>query len=224
MKDCRTGASDSYEKFSGEFFRIARSRAKGDKMKKIGVLALQGGVDEHIAALLAASEKCGIPVKIVEVRNLADMESIDGIIIPGGESTTIAKLMDRAGIFNKVAQVRKIMGTCAGAILLAKKVEGATLEQRYLALMDIEIERNAYGRQLDSFEANLTTVFGTLPGVFIRAPKMRVAGKGVQPMAFHGDDVVAAYQKKEKEGKHYLALTFHPELTTTRFHEFFIKL
>lgn len=191
-------------------------------MDRVGVLALQGGVDEHIAALLAASEKCGVPVKIVEVRNESDMDGVDGMILPGGESTTIAKLMDRAGIFNKVASVRKIMGTCAGAILLAKKVQGSTLEQRFLALMDIEIERNAYGSQLDSFEANLTTVFGTLPGVFIRAPKMLVAGKGVQPMAFHGEDIVAAYQKKE--GKHYLALTFHPELTTTRFHEFFIKL
>ena len=191
-------------------------------MNKIGVLALQGGVDEHIAALLSASEKLDTPIRIVEVRTPEDMESLDGIVIPGGESTTIAKLMERAGIWNKVSSVRKIMGTCAGAILLAKKVQGATLEQRFLALMDIEIERNAYGRQLDSFEANITTVFGTLPGVFIRAPLMHVSGKGVQPMAFHGEHVVAAYQKKLD--KHYLALTFHPELTTTRFHEFFIKL
>lgn len=191
-------------------------------MKKIGVLALQGGVDEHIAALLSASEKLSVPIRIVEVRTAEDMESLDGIIMPGGESTTIAKLMERAGILSPVSGVRKIMGTCAGAILLAKKVEGSNLSQRFLALMDIEIERNAYGRQLDSFESQLTTVFGTLPGVFIRAPKMRVAGKGVQPMAFHGEDVVAAYQKKMD--KHYLALTFHPELTTTRFHEFFIKL
>ena len=191
-------------------------------MKKIGVLALQGGVDEHIAALLSASEKISTPIQIVEVRNPSDMDALDGIIIPGGESTTIAKLMERAGIWNKVSSMRKIMGTCAGAILLAKKVEGSSLEQRFLALMDIEIERNAYGRQLDSFEANLTTVFGTLSGVFIRAPRMHVSGKGVQPMAFYGDHVVAAYQKKLD--RHYLALTFHPELTTTRFHEFFIKL
>ena len=204
-------------------------------MKTIGVLALQGGVDEHIAALLSASEKISVPIRIAEVRTQEDMDGLDGIIIPGGESTTIAKLMDRAGIFNKVSQVRKIMGTCAGAILLAKKVEGATLEQRFLALMDIEIERNAYGSQLDSFEAQLTTVFGTLPGVFIRAPHMHVSGRGVQPMAFHGEHVVAAYQKTTSKAsrlpskdwsaeKHYLALTFHPELTTTRFHEFFIKL
>lgn len=204
-------------------------------MKKIGVLALQGGVDEHIAALLSASEKISIPIRIVEVRTEEDMEALDGIVIPGGESTAIAKLMERAGIFGKVAQVRKIMGTCAGAILLAKKVEGATLEQRSLALMDIEISRNAYGTQLDSFESQLTTVFGTLPGVFIRAPHMSVAGKGVQPMAFHGEDVVGAYQRAAHKAsrlpssdweteRHYLALTFHPELTTTRFHEFFIKL
>lgn len=205
-----------------EAFSGPSARRGSSPMNRIGVLALQGGVDEHIAALLSASEKIQLPVKIVEARNPSDMEGLDGLIIPGGESTTIAKLMERAGIWSKASQVRKIMGTCAGAILLAKKVQGATLEQRFLSLMDIEIERNAYGSQLESFEAPLTTVFGSLPGVFIRAPRMHVSGKGVQPMAFHGEDIVAAYQKKMD--RHYLAMTFHPELTTTRFHEFFIKL
>jgi 5'-phosphate synthase pdxT subunit len=191
-------------------------------MKRIGVLALQGGVDEHISALLAASDKCGEPVSMVEVRSPEDCEELDGIILPGGESTTISRLMSRAGIFEKVYGMRKIMGTCAGAIMLAKKVDGAAPEQKFLSLMDISISRNAYGPQLSSFEAELDTVFGKVKGVFIRAPKMTVIGKEARPMAFHGDDVVAAYQSKGD--RHYLALTFHPELTTTRFHEFFLKL
>jgi len=183
---------------------------------------LQGGVDEHIDALLRASEKLGVPIQVVEVRASEDLQGIDGIIIPGGESTTICRLMEREGIFSKVSQVRKIMGTCAGAILLAKEVKGSSLEQRFFRLMDISAERNAYGTQLASFEAQLTTIFGTLPGVFIRAPRITVESKDVQPMAFHGEEVVAAYQKRGD--RHYLALAFHPELTTTKFHEFFIKL
>ena len=191
-------------------------------MKRIGVLALQGGVEEHISALLSASDTCGEPVSAVEVRSSEDCDGLDGIILPGGESTAISRLMGRAGIFEKVYNMRKIMGTCAGAIMLAKKVDGATPEQKFLSLMDISISRNAYGSQLSSFEAELDTVFGKVKGVLIRAPKMTVIGKEARPMAFHGDDVVAAYQSKGD--RHYLALTFHPELTTTRFHEFFLKL
>ena len=192
-------------------------------MKKIGVLALQGGVDEHINALLNASEKLNMPVQVVEVRTQEDTEGLDGIILPGGESTTISKLMSRANLFSPILQMRKIMGTCAGAIMLAKKVEGATLEQRFLSLMDISISRNAYGSQHDSFEASLDTEFGKVNAVFIRAPRLSLVGSGhIRPIAFHGDDVVAAYQ--QAAGRHYLALTFHPELTTTKFHEFFIRL
>ncbi len=192
-------------------------------MKKIGVLALQGGVDEHINALLLASDKISVPVQVIEVRSSEDAEGLDGIILPGGESTAISKLMSRADLFSPILQMRKVMGTCAGAILLAKKVDGATLEQRFLSLMDIEVSRNAYGSQLESFEAPLDTEFGKVNGVFIRAPRMSLSGSGhVRPLAFHGEDVVAAYQKTGD--KHYLALTFHPELTTTKFHEFFIRL
>jgi 5'-phosphate synthase pdxT subunit len=192
-------------------------------MKRIGVLALQGGVDEHINALLNASEKLQAPVQVVEVRTQEDAEGLDGIILPGGESTSISKLMSRANLFSPLLQMRKIMGTCAGAIILAKKVEGATLEQRFLSLMDIAISRNAYGPQTESFEALLDTEFGRISGVFIRAPRMSLAGGGnVRPLAFHGDEVVAAYQKSND--RHYLALTFHPELTTTKFHEFFLRL
>lgn len=191
-------------------------------MKKVGVLALQGGVDEHINALLKASDRIRSPVRIAEVRSPDDMENLDGLILPGGESTTISRLLHRSGTFERVKSVRKIMGTCAGAVLLAKKVEGATPEQTFLSLMDISVSRNAYGSQASSFEADFDTMLGRVHGVFIRAPKMSAISKSVQTMAFYGNDLVAAYQTDAK--KHYLALTFHPELTSTKFHEFFLKL
>ncbi|MEM4554640.1 MAG: pyridoxal 5'-phosphate synthase glutaminase subunit PdxT [Candidatus Anstonellaceae archaeon] len=191
-------------------------------MDKIGVLALQGDFEEHIHALLKASEKIAVPIKIVEVRTASHLEGVDGLIIPGGESTAISRLMEREKLFEKVASVRKIMGTCAGAILLAKEVHGATHFQRFLSLMDISVTRNAYGSQLASFEAQVTTIFGTLNGVFIRAPKLRPISPQVQPMAFFGEEVIGAYQKSNDQ--HLIALAFHPELTTTKFHEYFIKL
>jgi pyridoxal 5'-phosphate synthase pdxT subunit len=196
--------------------------ANAERMKRIGVLSLQGGVEEHISALLSASAKSRIPVQVVEVRTREDASGLDGIILPGGESTTISTLMEREKLFEPISRIRKIFGTCAGAIMLAKEVEGAAAGQRFLTLMDISTSRNAYGSQLASFEARLTTVFGTINGVFIRAPRLAPAAKDCQPMAFHGEEVVAAYQKKGE--RHYLASTFHPELTTTKFHEFFIKL
>ena len=192
------------------------------KMKRIGVLSLQGGVEEHINALLSASAKCAIPVQVVEVRTQQDAEGLDGIILPGGESTAIAKLMERERLFQSVIKIRKVFGTCAGAIMLARKVEGAVAGQRFLSLMDISASRNAYGSQLSSFEARLTTVFGTINGVFIRAPKIAPGSREVQPVAFLGEEVVAAYQQRGE--RHFLACSFHPELTTTKFHEFFIKL
>ncbi|MCX8196943.1 MAG: pyridoxal 5'-phosphate synthase glutaminase subunit PdxT [Candidatus Micrarchaeota archaeon] len=191
-------------------------------MEKIGVLSLQGDYEEHIHALLKASEKISVPIKVIEVRNQNHAENIDGLIIPGGESTSISRLMEKSGLFEKISSVRKIMGTCAGAILLAKEVHGATHFQRFLGLMDISVSRNAYGSQLASFEAQITTVFGNLNGVFIRAPKMSLLSKDVQPMAFLGDEVVGAYQKVKDQ--HLIALAFHPELTTTKFHEYFIRL
>jgi len=191
-------------------------------VKKIGVLALQGDVEEHINTLLSASEKSGIPVQVVEVREKQDMQGLDGIILPGGESTAISRLIERAGVMGEILRIRKIMGTCAGAVLLAKQVHNAHEDQRFLSLMDISVARNAYGSQLDSFEARITTVFGKIDGVFIRAPKLSISSEQVQPMAFHGEEVVAAYQKKSN--RHFLALAFHPELTTTKFHEFFLKL
>lgn len=191
-------------------------------MKRIGVLSLQGGVEEHIGALLSASAKLGIPVQVVEVRTGEDAEGLDGIILPGGESTAISRLMERENLFSTIIRIRKVFGTCAGAIMLSRKVEGASAGQRFLSLMDISASRNAYGSQLASFEARLTTVFGTINGVFIRAPKIVPGSRSVEALAFLGEEPVAAYQKRGE--RHFLATAFHPELTTTKFHEFFIKL
>lgn len=196
--------------------------ADSGRMKRIGVLSLQGGAEEHINALLSASAKCALPVQVVEVRTLEDAEGLDGIVLPGGESTAISKLMARENLFPSILKVRKIFGTCAGAIMLSRKVEGAAAGQRFLSLMDISASRNAYGSQLDSFEARITTVFGTINGVFIRAPKITPGSREVEALAFLGEEVVAAYQKRGE--RHFLACSFHPELTTTKFHEFFIKL
>lgn len=183
---------------------------------------MQGGVEEHINALLLASKKTGIGIVVVEVRTADDLEGLDGIIIPGGESTAISKLMAREGLFGKISSLRKIMGTCAGAVLLAKDVDGAMPGQKFLSLMDISASRNAYGSQLSSFEAQITTVFGRMNGVFIRAPKLSASSKGVQVLATCAGEPVALYQQVGRQ--HFIAFAFHPELTTTGFHELFLKL
>lgn len=192
-------------------------------MQKIGVLSLQGGVVEHIHALSRASAKCSCPVEVVEVRTRADADGLDGIILPGGESTAIGKLMEKEGLYSAVSAIPKIFGTCAGAIMLAKQIQGASPGQKTLSLMDISASRNAYGSQLASFEAKLETQFGDFHGVFIRAPKLYPLSEEAKPVAFFGKEAVAFYQKKG--GRHYLATAFHPELTErTEFHEFFIRL
>ncbi len=167
---------------------------------KIGVLAVQGDFAEHIDAL-------------------------DGLIIPGGESTAIARLMERWGLLEPIRrrarQGMAVWGTCAGAILLAEQADD--LDREGLRLMDIDVVRNAFGRQLDSFETDLTVpVLGPRPyhAVFIRAPLIRRVGPGAETLAALPDGtVVAARQEK------LLATAFHPELTDdTRFHEYFLSL
>jgi len=191
-----------------------------EKEKRIGVLDLQGDVEEHFLALEKAAKKLNKKVEIIKVKKKEDFEQLSGLIIPGGESTAISKLLGEEGI-ESAKKVKKIMGTCAGAIMLAKKVIGATEKQRFLSLMDIEISRNAYGSQIDSFEAKLETIFGKIDGIFIRAPKIVSFEKEVKPIAFYQNQVVGLYQKRKN--CEYIALTFHPELTTTKFHEFFLR-
>lgn len=187
-------------------------------MVKVGVLALQGDFEKHVQAL----DRLGVPA--VEVREKSQLENIDGLIIPGGESTTIGKLLVRYGLIEPVktfAQKGKpIFGTCAGAILLAKEIEGSTQDR--IGVLDIAVKRNAYGRQIESFEADIfIPKIGELPvrGVFIRAPMIKHIEDGVEVLARFGDSPVLV-----KQGK-ILAATFHPELTKdTRIHAFFLGL
>jgi 5'-phosphate synthase pdxT subunit len=185
---------------------------------KVGVLALQGAFREHIVALEA------LGVATVAVRLPDQLEGCDGLVIPGGESTAIGKLMATYGFYDAVARRHTegmaIWGTCAGAILLAKTVLDALPGQRTLALMDIDVRRNAYGRQVDSFEAELDVRGLSRPfaGVFIRAPWIEAVCAGVEVLARHGDRIVAARQGD------LLATTFHPELTgDVRLHRLFVE-
>jgi len=174
---------------------------------KVGVLALQGAFREHIYALEA------LDVGAVAVRLPSQLDDLAGLIIPGGESTAISKLMETYGFYEPIAerhaQGMAVWGTCAGAILIAKDVVDGIAGQRSLGLMDITVRRNAYGRQVDSFEADLdfAHIGEAYRGVFIRAPWLESVGEGVEVLAKHDGHIVAARQGR------LMATTFHPELT-----------
>jgi 5'-phosphate synthase pdxT subunit len=180
---------------------------------KIGVLALQGDFDVHRKRL----EELG--AEVVLVKKPEQLDEIDGLVIPGGESGTFLKLLGEAG-FEKLKQfvhVKPTFGTCAGAILLANEVENP--KQSGLGALDIRIRRNAYGRQVDSSIRQGELGKEPIEMVFIRAPKIERVGPGVEVIATEGNDPVAVRQGK------VMAATFHPELSEdTRVHEFFLNL
>ena len=187
---------------------------------KIGVLALQGDYREHLQVLLS------LGVEAVEVRLSEELESIAGLIIPGGESTAIGKLAERYHLVEPIrnlATTRPVWGTCAGMILLAKEIGRG---QPTLGIMNIVVNRNAFGRQRDSFQAELKVPVlpsgeeKPFPGVFIRAPALVAVKGNSQLIARLPDGTGVAAQ----EGK-WLATSFHPELTEdNRFHRYFLKL
>ncbi len=186
---------------------------------KIGVLASQGAFAEHIATLDR------LHVEAVPVRLPRELREVGGLIIPGGESTTISRLMSEYNLMTEVGVLAKdglpLFGTCAGMILLARKVSDNGAEP--LGLMNIVVRRNAFGRQRESFETELDIpVLGEkpFPGVFIRAPLIEEVAGGVEVLAKLADGaIVAARQKK------LLASAFHPELTTDlRFHKYFLDI
>ena len=185
------------------------------------MLALQGDVLEHIETTKNAALKMQKDIDVVSVRTKKDLEGIAGLIIPGGESTTLYKLCDREGIFEEIKKIKNIFGTCAGAIMLSKNAENKISGQKTLQLTDIEVSRNAYGRQNDSFEADIETTLGALHAIFIRAPKITRVGKNVRTLAKYDGEIIACEEKTKRE--YYLALCFHPELTTTMFHEHFLN-
>jgi 5'-phosphate synthase pdxT subunit len=191
------------------------------KKKRVGVLALQGDFQAHQRALTRAGAEA------VEVRSAADLQGVDGLVIPGGESTTMMKLLEEEkllGPLREFGHERPIFGTCAGAILLATDVANPAQPERpaqaSLGLMDMEVERNAYGRQMDSRIAHLKPegMDGELEAVFIRAPIIRSVGGDARVLAsYQGDPVLV------EQGRH-LAATFHPELTDdSRVHLMFLS-
>lgn len=179
------------------------------KSINIGVLAFHGDVLEHVAATKNAAGKLKLNINISLVRTKKELKNLNGLIIPGGESTTIQKLCEREDMISEIKNVKNIFGTCAGAIILAK-----------LKLLNIEVERNAYGRQNESFEKTLQTVLGKITAVFIRAPKIKNASKEINILSKSKDDILACEQRVKD--KYYLVTCFHPELTTTKFHEYFL--
>lgn len=188
---------------------------------RIGVLAFHGDVSEHLMATNNAARELKLDCDVREVRTRSSLEGIDGLIIPGGESTVLQKLCEREGMWEAMKQVPAIFGTCAGAILLAKTLRHAEAGQKTLELMDMEVNRNAYGRQAESFEEDIETTLGPVHAVFIRAPKIVSPGNGLGVLAKKGKDVLACEQRVD--GRYYLASTFHPEMVTSRFHEYFLK-
>jgi 5'-phosphate synthase pdxT subunit len=173
---------------------------------KIGVLAVQGNFREHAAMLRR------LGAEVVEVRKPEELERLDGLVVPGGESTAIARLIDVYGLEGAIRGFdRPVFGTCAGLIMLGRE---------HLDLVDLTVQRNAYGRQVASFETDLALAGEDEPlrGVFIRAPRVEAVGPEVEVLAEHNGEAVLVRQGR------FLAATFHPELTDdTRVHELFLE-
>jgi len=187
---------------------------------KVGVLALQGDVARHVASLEA------LGVDTVRVTEPRDLDGLAALVLPGGESTTMMTLIEAGGLREPLGAFlrdKPVMGTCAGVILLGKG--GAGLPAASFGVLDVEVQRNAYGRQIDSFSAELEApaVGGTFPGVFIRAPRLAAAGPGVEVIA----TLARPGQSPEPVGiraGRTVGLCFHPELTSDlRFHRWFLR-
>ena len=183
----------------------------------VGVLALQGDYSKHIQILEM------LEIQALEVRYPNELSLIDGLVIPGGESTTISDLMERANFHEPIknfAKKKPILGTCAGLIMMSKNIADDRVKS--LDILDISVDRNAYGRQVDSFtdqiEVSLNGKIHNIPATFIRAPKINKVGTNVNILSFYNNEPVVV-----KQG-HHLGLAFHPELVkTTFFHNYIFR-
>jgi 5'-phosphate synthase pdxT subunit len=194
---------------------------------KAGVISVQGAAPEHVAALKVAMANQGIKGEAISVRKAKDLEGISCLVLPGGESTTISKLLRRFDLFDRIIELANgglpIMGTCAGCVLLSKEGDEQVekTETELLKLMDMAVDRNAFGRQRESFEVPLSIkgFDAPFPAVFIRAPLItRVWGR-CDPLATHSSSIVMAKQDN------LLALSFHPELSDdVRVHEMLLDM
>jgi len=185
---------------------------------RVGVFALQGDVREHLQLLTS------LGVESIEVRNADQLATVDGLILPGGESTTISKLIDIFGLRDDllayISSGNPVYGTCAGMIMLASEVLDAASGQQSLKVMDISVRRNAFGSQLDSFEASIEFAGKTVDAAFIRAPIVERVGEQVQVLSKLSSGAIVAV----KQGN-LLATSFHPELTgDSAVHEYFLGM
>jgi 5'-phosphate synthase pdxT subunit len=191
-------------------------------MKKVGILDLQGDVSEHVTAVDAAIKQEGLKCETLKVKTPEGVRGVDALIIPGGESTTIGKLLKKYGIGSEIKKLAKaskpIMGTCAGLIIVGKDTNNVNS----LGIMDVVAQRNGFGRQKESFEADLTIpALGKepYPAVFIRAPYIKEMGENVKVLAEYDGRIVIARENN------VLALAFHPELTDDfRLQRYFLRM
>ena len=194
---------------------------------RVGVVGVQGAYSEHVEVVDLALRRSGRHGSVIVVREPYDLEKVDAAMIPGGESTTISKLLVKSGLFDKIRRRGQegmpILGTCAGCILLSKEAgdQAERTRTRLLSLMDMKVDRNAFGRQRESFEALLTIEGFAEPfrGVFIRAPAIIDVWGDCKPLSRFNDRIVLARQGT------LVGAAFHPELGgDTRFHEWFLSL
>lgn len=203
---------------------VAGKKGSDQQVTRIGVLALQGDVSEHVLALQRAVGSVDGNIEVVEVRKPGQIEKCQALALPGGESTTIRRQLDNSGLAEELKAAalsgKPILATCAGLVLISRDIEGEG-RVKPLGLMDITVGRNAFGPQKESFEADLVVKGLDRPyrAVFIRAPAIVGVGGDVDVLARVGETVVAARQKN------LLALAFHPELTEdSRIHKIFLKM
>lgn len=191
-------------------------------MPRVGVLALQGDVTEHVAALVS------LGVEAIKVRTPDQLATVEGLIMPGGESTTIAHLLSSSGLREPLGERLRegfaVFGTCAGLILLSERILDGRADQWCYGALAVTVRRNGYGRQIASFESPLeVSGLGTVPGVFIRAPKILEVGDEVEVLATLDHDGEGVHPVLVRQGRVWGA-SFHPELTgDTRLHELFVK-
>lgn len=192
----------------------------------IGVLSVQGAVSEHIDSIRRVFKKTNAHGNAKLVRQKKDIDGIDALVIPGGESTTISRILFKSGVYDTILQRLRqdtlhIMGTCAGCVLLAKEIVGKKDDVKLLHAMDMQVERNAFGRQKESFEKSIGIKEFSEPynAVFIRAPIIKKVWGKCEILGEIDKKIIAARQDK------FLALSFHPELTNDlRIHEYFLEM
>jgi pyridoxal 5'-phosphate synthase pdxT subunit len=184
---------------------------------QVGVLALQGAFAAHSDCLAS------IGVQSVEVRTPEQLNSVDALLMPGGESSTMSQLLESSGLFDpistRIADGMPVFGTCAGMILLASEILDGRSDQRSFSAIDISVRRNAFGRQVDSFEGTINSSVGDFQGIFIRAPRIERVGDGVEVLGSINNEPVLVRQGN------VLAASFHPELSNdARLHEYFVSI